>query len=69
MVVVAVVRYLPSGRLDKGFGGRDGKVSDSFDRETSNYDAAHAVAIQPDGKIVAGGDTGFRRFRFALARL
>lgn len=65
----ALVRYLPSGRLDKGFGGRDGKVSDFFDRETSNYDAALAVAIQPDGKIVAGGYTGFQRFRFALARL
>ena len=40
------------GDLDTTFGG-DGLVTTSF--PGSNGDSAYAVAIQPDGKIVAAG--------------
>src|SRR5207247_1569409 len=50
------------GELDVSFSG-DGKVTTQFASESA--DEAHAVAVQPDGKIVAAGEsTG----DFALAR-
>ena len=62
----ALARYNPNGSLDSGFDG-DGKLSTDF---STGFDAANAVAIQADGKIIAagystlpGGDG-----RFALAR-
>jgi uncharacterized delta-60 repeat protein len=77
----ALARYRADGRLDAGFGS-DGKVTTSFrklartpaDRE--HQDAAWAVAIQQDGKIVAAGEgaiipEGSRQARpskFELAR-
>jgi uncharacterized delta-60 repeat protein len=63
----ALARYIPSGALDLSFGG-DGKVVTNF---ASGFDAAVAVAIQPDSKIVAGGWSGPSRsndYRFAAAR-
>jgi uncharacterized delta-60 repeat protein len=62
----AVARYLPDGTLDPTFSG-DGKVMTDFTlglREES----AEAVAIQPDGRIVAAGFSYKNRFRFAVAR-
>lgn len=47
----AIVRYRADGTLDTSFNG-SGIIINSF--STSN-DAATAVAIQPDGKIVVGG--------------
>jgi uncharacterized delta-60 repeat protein len=65
----AIARYDTDGSLDPTFGG-DGTVRTNFTRD---FDAATAVAIQGDGKIVVAGET--RRFtrvgiagRFALAR-
>jgi uncharacterized delta-60 repeat protein len=55
----ALVRYNPDGTLDLTFSG-DGKLLTNF---TTGFDQAFAVAIQPDGKIVAAN---FRRF--ALTR-
>lgn len=46
-----VVRYRPDGRLDERFGG-DGVVTTNIARRE---DAASAVAIQSDGKIVVAG--------------
>lgn len=46
----AVARYLPDGSLDPGFGG-DGVVTTDF----GGSGAARAVAVQPDGRIVAAG--------------
>ncbi len=46
-----VTRYNGNGSTDLGFGG-DGKVTTNF---AGDFDAANAVAIQPDGKIVAAG--------------
>jgi uncharacterized delta-60 repeat protein len=65
----ALVRYTTDGSLDTSFGG-DGRVVTDF---TAASDKAFAVAIAPDGKIVAAGaiarvtQTGSRG-RFALAR-
>jgi uncharacterized delta-60 repeat protein len=58
----ALARYRRNGTLDTTFSG-DGKVTTNF---TNGLDAAHGVAIQADGKIVAAGHANFHRF--ALAR-
>lgn len=47
-----LARYKADGALDPGFGDA-GKVRTAFG--ASSEDAAFAVAVQPDGKIVAGG--------------
>ena len=62
----ALVRYNANGTIDPTFGG-DGKVRTNF---TRGEDAVYGLAVQPDGKIVAAGDAGFRtgNSRFALAR-
>jgi uncharacterized delta-60 repeat protein len=64
----ALARYNSDGTLDTSFGG-DGKVTTDF---VGRHDFANAVAIQADGKVVAGGLAGFSRRRgraqFGLAR-
>ena len=47
----AVARYNANGSLDTSFDG-DGKISTSFG---SGWDLAFSVAVQSDGRIVAGG--------------
>ena len=47
----ALARYNTNGTLDDTFNGT-GKVTTDF---FGGYDSARAVAIQSDGKIVAGG--------------
>ena len=63
-----VLRYLADGRLDAGFGS-GGQVITSFGVDA---DRALAVAIQPDGKIVVGGESqsgaSASGVDFALAR-
>jgi uncharacterized delta-60 repeat protein len=65
----AVLRYKADGSLDSGF-GQGGKVVADFAGDT---DRAWAVALQPDGKIVVGGEantgTGATGVDFALLRL
>ncbi|GAA2796610.1 calcium-binding protein [Kitasatospora sp. CM 4170] len=56
----ALARYNTDGSPDTGFSS-DGKVATTF----GGTDFGHAVAIQPDGRIVAAGYTGSD---FALAR-
>ncbi|MER6314999.1 calcium-binding protein [Streptomyces sp. NPDC001581] len=51
----AVARYHVNGTLDSGF-GTGGKVT--TDVYFGFFDTASAVALQPDGKIVAAGNTG-----------
>jgi uncharacterized delta-60 repeat protein len=53
----AFARYLPNGSLDPSFGGGDGGV-DVLVRPADNQQRAQALAIAPDGKIVAAGETG-----------
>jgi uncharacterized delta-60 repeat protein len=62
----ALARYNADGRLDPRF-GRGGKVVTAFG--SRSREAARAVAIQADGKIVAAGSSQARNtVEFALAR-
>ncbi|WP_405979402.1 calcium-binding protein [Streptomyces sp. NBC_00158] len=56
----ALARYNADGSLDTTFDG-DGRVTTPF----AGADRANGVRIQPDGKIVTAGNSGFD---FALAR-
>jgi uncharacterized delta-60 repeat protein len=47
-----IARYLPNGRLDRSFGRRGIAVGDFG----TGIDWAGAVALQPDGRIVVGGE-------------
>jgi len=51
-----VTRYLPSGRIDRSFGGSDGLVTIPVggDYYRSVYPGVTGLAIQDDGKIVVG---------------
>jgi len=62
----ALVRYNPDGSLDASFSS-GGEVTTPLG---GIYDTANAVALQPDGKIVAAGSTqtGFGVDFFGLAR-
>lgn len=62
----ALARYNRDGSLDVSF-GTGGKVTTDF---LDTFDQANALALQPDGKIVAAGITGNQMDRadFALAR-
>lgn len=50
-----LVRYLSNGSLDPTF-GNGGKVTTSFNNG-NNLDSANDLQLQPDGKIVAAGDS------------
>jgi uncharacterized delta-60 repeat protein len=50
----ALVRYNPDGSLDESF-DKDGRVTTDLGTQD---DDARAVAIDPDGRIVAAGDAG-----------
>jgi uncharacterized delta-60 repeat protein len=51
-----VARFNANGTLDTGFGGGSGYVQLDVDGTASvTVESAHAVVIQPDGKIVAAG--------------
>jgi uncharacterized delta-60 repeat protein len=67
----AAARYLPTGALDRTFDS-DGRLTTAF---TTARDVASDLALQQDGKIVAGGVAGWRSFPgrspppdFAVAR-
>jgi uncharacterized delta-60 repeat protein len=61
----ALAYYQPDGTLDPSFGGGDGKVITDI---TGGYDAAWDIVIQPDDKVVAGGEASGSGGRFAAAR-
>ena len=66
----ALARYNPDGSLDSSF-GVGGKVTTDFSGTGRFEEEAHAVALQPDGKIVVAGtadEVGPGDFDFALAR-
>lgn len=48
----ALVRYTSDGKLDTTFGGGTGWVQTDF---SGSSDTAHAMVLQPDGKIVLAG--------------
>lgn len=63
----SLIRLNTDGTLDTTFNGT-GKVRTAFGNDYA-YDAARAVAVQPDGKIVAAGYGGENSVRgFAVAR-
>ena len=66
---MAIVRYLANGTLDPGFAA-SGKLTFTF---YSYSDQINALAIQPDGKIIAAGETrnpnGALVSEFAVVRL
>ena len=62
----AVARYNSLGGLDNTFDG-DGKILTNFSTSTE-LESAHAVAIQPNGKIVVAGDAYANGHQFALLR-
>jgi uncharacterized delta-60 repeat protein len=57
--IFALLRYTPDGSLDRDF-GHDGIVQTALYEESysSSDDEIYALALQPDGKIVAAGSTG-----------
>ncbi|MGA7732155.1 MAG: delta-60 repeat domain-containing protein [Chloroflexia bacterium] len=57
--VFAVMRYNEDGTLDEEF-GHAGRVTTALNEavRSSSADELHALALQPDGKIVAAGITG-----------
>jgi uncharacterized delta-60 repeat protein len=61
----AAMRYNPDGTLDMNFDG-DGKVSTNL----GPFDTARVVLVQPDGKILLGGDryAGETNYDFAVVR-
>jgi uncharacterized delta-60 repeat protein len=62
----ALARYNRDGTLDATFGAGGKVVTDVSGTGSDNE--AFAVAVQPDGKIVAAGASGTIRSDFALAR-
>lgn len=60
-----VARYMPNGSLDASFSG-DGWIRTVY----KGFDLALSIAVQPDGKILAAGQTGIgsERTVFILAR-
>ncbi len=58
-----LIRYNTNGSLDSSFGNK-GKVIKMF----SEISSIASVAIQPDGKIVAGGLTDARNSKFEIGR-
>ncbi|HVW32941.1 MAG TPA: delta-60 repeat domain-containing protein, partial [Acidimicrobiia bacterium] len=62
---LALARYLPNGLIDPGFGNRGTETIDAG----ALVESIRALALQPDGAIVAAGRTnGERRGDFLLAR-
>ncbi|MGH2667728.1 MAG: delta-60 repeat domain-containing protein, partial [bacterium] len=64
----ALARYNPDGTLDASFGG-DGTVT--TDIGAGSADAATALAVDPEGRLVAGGESTALEIglpHFALAR-
>jgi uncharacterized delta-60 repeat protein len=64
-----LARYTVRGRLDPSF-GRKGRVLTDFSSVGGSGPSsiASAVAVAPDGKVVAAGSSGNNFARFALAR-
>jgi uncharacterized delta-60 repeat protein len=60
----ALAYYHADGMLDQSFDG-DGKVRTDI---TGGYDAAWDIVVQPDDRVVAGGEASGSGGRFAAAR-
>jgi uncharacterized delta-60 repeat protein len=59
---MAVVRYMPNGKLDKTFGSA-GKVIKRFESEGKYIRSeVHSIAVQNDGKIIVGVHSQLMRY-------
>jgi len=56
-VSFALARYDTDGSLDASFGA-DGTLTTTFLPPFTGQASAHAIALQPDGKIIAAGEVG-----------
>ncbi|MFF8403008.1 calcium-binding protein [Streptomyces sp. NPDC014846] len=63
----AVARYNPDGSLDRSFDG-DGLVTTDLSPSLEEGGDVRALALQPDGKVVVGGEVGTTRFDFVVIR-
>ncbi len=61
----ALARYTSDGSLDPTFGA-GGKVTSDFGDQHNN--AANAMVLQPDGKIIVGGTTYLYNYDIAVVR-
>lgn len=52
---VALLRYLPDGQLDPGFGSAGRVIVNAAAIGSSTDNEARAIALQPDGRIVVAG--------------
>jgi uncharacterized delta-60 repeat protein len=65
--LLTVVRYLANGALDTSFSGDGIQTADASG--SGDWNTAFDLAIQPDGRIVAGGGTKIaHEFQYAAAR-
>lgn len=65
---VALLRLQPDGTPDSAFGGDGIVTADPSPEPGEAGGGAYAMALQPDGRIVVGGDVGTTRFDFSLMR-
>ncbi|MFF9328155.1 calcium-binding protein [Streptomyces sp. NPDC014776] len=65
---LAVARFNPDGSPDTGFGGTGVVTADPAPGSLEEGGDGRALALQPDGKIVVGGEVGTTRFDFVLMR-
>lgn len=65
---VALARYNADGSPDTAFGGGDGSVTTDPAPNLDEGGDGSALALQPDGKILVGGQVGTTRFDFVVLR-
>lgn len=65
---MAVARFTPDGTPDGSFGTNGVVTADPAPGSPEEGGDGRALALQPDGKIVVGGEVGTTRFDFALMR-
>jgi uncharacterized delta-60 repeat protein len=67
---LVLLRLTPDGRLDRGFGGGDGKVLPKGKRFDFCCQEPALLAVQRDGRIIVGSEAGRRaEYPLLLARL
>ncbi len=64
-----IIRFLNNGRIDSTFDeDKDGITGIRFEDEDVRYAGLNDIALQKDGKIVAGGTAGYDNYKIAIVR-